>query len=183
MVFTTVASFEPEKNHELIIRSAHYLEETYHAVILFAGSGPHLEYCKAQNDQLGNTNVIFLGRRSDVTDILHASDVFLYPCNSEGMPNALMEAMMVGLPCVVSDIPQNTFLIRDGENGVAFVRGNADSLKASLLRLFARPENLSVFGSRAKKTIETEFTVASFGNRHVSVFEAVTKSSVSLKND
>ena len=46
---------------------------------------------------------VFTGDRTDVPDLLQAMDVFCFPSLYEGLPNALLEAQAVGLPCVVSD--------------------------------------------------------------------------------
>ena len=55
--------------------------------------------------------VIFLGFRSDVSEILHVVDLFCFPSLQEGLPVALMEAMAAGVPCAASKIRGNQDLI------------------------------------------------------------------------
>ena len=61
--------------------------------------------------------VMFLGFRKDVKELLKISDVFLFTTLQEGLPRSLMEAMASGLPCVVSNIRGNKDLIDDGKGG------------------------------------------------------------------
>ena len=48
-------------------------------------------------------SVILTGIRSDITDLLSAMDVFVFPSFYEGMPNTIIEAQATGLPCILSD--------------------------------------------------------------------------------
>lgn len=77
--------------------------------ILVVGDGPELEVC--QRLVAGNKRVSFVGKHADVRPALWAADVFVSSSASEGMPNAVMEAMATGLPCVISDIPAHRELL------------------------------------------------------------------------
>src|SRR5690606_11431810 len=71
--------------------------------------------------ELGIENKIYiLGSRNDVAPILKESDVFALPSKTEGMSNALLEAMALGKPCIISNIEQNTALIKNKVNGLVF---------------------------------------------------------------
>ena len=74
------------------------------AVLLLVGSGEDSEHLKEQAKTLGLVdNVMFLGARSDVPELLSALDVFVLPSLYEGLPVVLIEAEANGLPLVVSD--------------------------------------------------------------------------------
>ena len=62
-------------------------------------------------------HVFLLGYRTDIVDLLHMSDIFLFPSIQEGLPVAMMEAMAAGLPCVVSKIRGNVDLVEHGKGG------------------------------------------------------------------
>jgi len=66
----------------------------------------------------------FLGFRRDVPRLLAASDIFVFPSLQEGLPVSQMEAMAVGLPCVVSDVRGNADLVKNGQGG--FLRKPCD---------------------------------------------------------
>ncbi|WP_268877254.1 glycosyltransferase family 4 protein [Marinobacter nauticus] len=77
--------------------------------VLVVGDGPELDSCKAA---VGiSSTVRFLGKCEDVRPALWASDVFISNSASEGMPNAVMEAIATGLPCILSDISAHCELV------------------------------------------------------------------------
>ena len=82
------------------------------------GKGPEEEKLKALANHLGVSDQIhFLGFRSDIKELLTASDVFLFTTRQEGLPRSMMEAMASGLPCVASNIRGNTDLLENEEGG------------------------------------------------------------------
>ena len=56
-------------------------------------------------------DVLFLGSRNDVPDLLQAADIFLFPSIYEGLPGAVLEAQASGLPCIISDVISNEICI------------------------------------------------------------------------
>ena len=85
---------------------------------LICGKGNELDTLKKQAIELGiEKQVLFLGFRKDVKELLKISDIFLFTTLQEGLPRSLMEAMASGLPCVVSNIRGNNDLIENGKGG------------------------------------------------------------------
>jgi len=99
-----IGRFDKSKNHELLLRLASILlydNDSYHFV--FCGDGTQMlaDRCK----QLGiQSNVTLLGYRSDVENVLASLDLFIFPSYTEGQPNALIEALIAGIPVITSDI-------------------------------------------------------------------------------
>lgn len=79
--------------------------------------------------------VHFLGSRSDIPDILSELDVSVLSSLQEGMPVAISEAMLVGVPLVLSDIEPHIEASQDGKFASIFPTGNADALSKELIRL------------------------------------------------
>lgn len=72
----------------------------------------------------------------NIQERLADSDIFVLPSKWEGMPLAILEALSSGLPCVVTDIPGNNDLVKNGWNGFLFNVGDYEALAESLLYLF-----------------------------------------------
>ena len=71
---------------------------------------------KTRAEELGvQGNVQFFGQRNDVRQLLQDSDAFVFPSLYEGCPNALLEALAMGLPCVASDIEPVAEVTQGGE--------------------------------------------------------------------
>ncbi len=101
--------FTYQKNHWKIIEVFNQvLKLVPNSKLLLAGDGTTMDEINEKVNSLGiKEHVIFLGSRSDVSELLQAMDVFLLPSFFEGFCISLLEAQSVGLPCVASDvIPQ-----------------------------------------------------------------------------
>lgn len=124
------------------------------AVLVILGSGAtsldDTEHTlRLESQDLGNS-VRFLGERPEVLPYLQSADLFVFPSRREGLPNALLEAMATGLPCVASAIGGNTDLVTHGETGLLFESGNVKELARQLNRLLADPGLRARLGAAAR---------------------------------
>jgi glycosyltransferase involved in cell wall biosynthesis len=118
----------------------------------------------------------FLGLRDDVPEILRSTDVFVMPSHSEGLSNAIMEAMSSGCACIVTDVGGNPFLVQNGVSGFLFAPGDREALAAHLRRLIEDPRKRAMMGSAARKRIEAMFSWEVVGKEYVKLFEEVGRS-------
>lgn len=94
------------KNHDTIMSVAGILCQRYKQMhFVFIGEGVSEKYNEYFSNKEFKAQIHFLGYRNDVLNLLPAFDVFYFPSLTEGQPNALIEAMMMGIPIVASDIP------------------------------------------------------------------------------
>lgn len=100
-----VGMFREQKNHPFLFATIRELIKTEPSVkLLSVGNGPLFEEMKAKAKEMRiEDNVLFLGGRSDVLDLMQAMDVFVLPSLFEGFPVTMVEAQAAGLPCVISD--------------------------------------------------------------------------------
>ena len=99
-----VARLDKAKNHQTILKVASELSTEFPKII-FVLCGKNTELLRPKVDKLGlGKNVLLLGYSSDVNQILQTLNMFYFPSVTEGQPNSLIEAMMVGLPFVASNI-------------------------------------------------------------------------------
>ena len=93
------------KNHEFLLRVfSEILKIRQDAVLLLAGEGELFDATKTLAQDAGIADSVrFLGLRSDVPELMSASDVFILPSRYEGFPVVLAEAQASGLPCLISD--------------------------------------------------------------------------------
>lgn len=102
--------------------------------------------------------VAFLGLRNDIPAILAATDIFVLPSHSEGLSNALMEAMASGCACIASDVGGNRFLIQNGITGLLFPPGDRAALAAHIRRLISDPAKCAALGAAARGRIASHFS-------------------------
>ncbi len=118
----SVGRLDDNKNQVLVIRAFAALAAEYpeYRVILY-GDGPSRSKWEALTAELGlEGRVVFAGQVPDVPQRIRDAEVFILPSKQEGLPNALMEAMSLGLACISTDCPCGgpKMLIEDGRNGL-----------------------------------------------------------------
>ena len=96
-----IGRFHPDKNHQTILKVAKNILKK-HNNVFFLLIGRNVKNALSKNNV--HERIVLSEQRSDVPDILQIMDAFYFPSISEGQPNALIEAMVSGLPFVASDI-------------------------------------------------------------------------------
>lgn len=101
-----VGRFVDVKNHKKIINILEkIINHNANYILLLVGEGPLVKSIKEYIVESGMDDYVrYLGFRSDISEIMQASDVFILPSKSEGFPLTLVEAQATGLPCVISDV-------------------------------------------------------------------------------
>lgn len=133
-VLVSTGELNDNKNHKTVIQAVHRLNNLS-VKYLICGQGPLKNELLNLVQELGlEHQVMLLGYRTDIIEINHIADVFVFPSFREGLSVALMEAMACGLPVVCSDIRGNRDLIEDGKGGFLVepkdVAGFAQSIKS-----------------------------------------------------
>lgn len=118
------------------------------------------------------SRVTFTGLRHDIADILRGTDIFVLPSYSEGLSNALMEAMASGCACIASDVGGNRFLIQSGSTGFLFPAGDREALAAHIRRLVEDPVKRRNLGEQARKRILEVFSWEKVGKQYDGVFRS-----------
>lgn len=112
----------------------------------------------------------FPGYREDIPEILAQTNIFVLPSHSEGLSNALMEAMASGCACVASDVGGNSYLIQNSVSGLLFPAGDIEALRAHIKRLVDDPAKRMAIGEAARKRIEDMFSWNVVGKRYQQLF-------------
>lgn len=100
------------------------------------GVGPELEKLKTLTKKLNIENqVIFLGYRNDIKELLKSMDIFLFTTLQEGLPRSMMEAMASGLPCIASEIRGNVDLIASGSGGYLCASNSVEEFSEAINKL------------------------------------------------
>lgn len=111
-----VGRFQKVKNHSFIVKVFHSLQQAgIPASLLLVGDGPLREEIHKQAEDLGIADrVQFTGVRPDVSALMQAMDVLIFPSLHEGLPVTLVEAQTAGLPVVMSEhVPEDAVILPD----------------------------------------------------------------------
>lgn len=140
------------KRHEVALRAfAQVYRKNPAAVLVLAGEGPMRVDMERLARELGIEDAVrFLGHRSDVPNLLEAADCLLLTSRSEGVPQAIAQAMGAALPVVATAVGGVPELVHDGETGLLVAAENVDGVASALLRLLGDPELAGRLGAAAR---------------------------------
>lgn len=135
-----------QKNQKLLIEAFLQVLTKYpHLKLLIYGSGPLERELKSYVKHLNLENkVFFKGEVDDIKTAILKAKMFVLSSDYEGMPNALMEAMALGIPCVSTNCPCGgpKYLIKNEENGLLVPIKDSNKLAIAMLKLLD-DENLN----------------------------------------
>ncbi len=133
------------------------------------------ETMQAEARSLGLADrLVFIEQTRQIDQYYRAADVFALPSTREGLPNALLEAMAAGLPCVASYLPGVTDqIIEPGVNGLLVPPRDPGALMEALRTLLADPLRARELGRRGRETVVQRFSIASIGARHLEAYRSL----------
>jgi glycosyltransferase involved in cell wall biosynthesis len=166
-VFISVGSLIPRKNNEMLVKAFSSLDEQSCATLLVLGDGPELKDFEEKKYK----NIHFLGNVSNVPDYLALADYFISASRSEGLPNTVLEALSVGLPVLLSDIPSHREITSEYQTAcVTF------SLEDNGVDLVEKIMNVSELfmpgaGAEAKMKTQEKFSAAAMSSKYQSYYK------------
>ena len=126
-----------QKNQKILVSAMAQVHNTYPDVkCRIYGEGNLRAPLQAQIDELGLQDIVTLeGNVKDIHQRLADCGIFALTSNFEGLSNALIEAMQVGLACITTDYPGARELITDGETGLVVPMNDSDAVAAAIVKL------------------------------------------------
>ena len=170
--FVSVARLDDQKNLKMMI-SAFARFHGYHTnyTLTIYGEGP----CRSELEELiKNRNLedcVFLpGAKQNVWDLILNAECFILSSWYEGMPNALFEAMCLGLPCVSTRVSGAKDLIENGKNGLLVDLNDIQSMTKSLNIIAEDKQTRTELGKNAVKVFDL-LQLAVISNRWINLFK------------
>jgi glycosyltransferase involved in cell wall biosynthesis len=161
-VVGTAITFRPRKGFRMLFEAmAELRRDTPDAQLLIAGADDMPPEPAELARSLGLTDCIhLLGRRSDMPEVLAALDVFVLPSESEGMSNAILEAMAMELPVVVTAVGGAPEVVEEGVSGFLVDYPDAGAMASRLGRLFADSGLRRRVGEAARRRVVSAYSSA-----------------------
>jgi glycosyltransferase involved in cell wall biosynthesis len=151
-----VGRVDENKNHEMLIRAFAELAEEFPAyrLIIYGEGEKRKDLQKLAEEMQLSERILLPGAVEDVAEHIYKTRVFVLPSNTEGMPNTLIEAMIMGLTVVATDCPCGgpAELIQNGYNGILTPVGDISGMKDSLQFLLNNLQQADEMGINAMKT-------------------------------
>jgi glycosyltransferase involved in cell wall biosynthesis len=170
-----VANYRPIKRLDLVIDSFAPLAATDPTITLaLVGEGPLRHDLQAQIDRLGLGGRVRLhGAELDARSLYAAFDVVVQGSDSEGLPNAMLEAAAAGRAVVATAVGGTTEVVIDGQTGLTVPVGDAVALTAALRRMITDPGLRERLGTAAREHTAVTFGMDRFVTEFASLYESL----------
>lgn len=155
--FISCARLAEIKQFDLMIKAfAKIHSQLNNSILTIYGNGPQRDYLSSLADKLGLNDCVYLpGATNNIYEKLSTADIYLMTSRQEGFPNALCEAMAVGLPVVAFECHQGLRdIIDNGINGFLIQADDVDDMCSLALRLTSDDSLRKRVGNEAKNVVE-----------------------------
>lgn len=165
-----------QKGVDVLLQAWYLVQQQFpQARLIIVGTGPsqpQLE-CLAQVLDIRGS-IEFAGLQHDVAAQFHQGGLAVLPSRCEGMPNAVLEAMACGLPCVATRVSGCEDIIQHGVNGLLVEPEDYQGMAQALLTLLRDPVLAEKYGQAARATIERYYSLEHVTDIYVELYQRIT---------
>lgn len=170
-----VGRFASNKGIELLMETVTKLNEDGYRNKLFfnlVGKGPLFDKITSTYN-LPNVRYLGFASDEDLFRLYRENDIFIFPTLFEGMPTVVLEAMMAGMPVIVSDTGATAELV-DRHNGFLVEAGNLRALKTAVQQMYSySPEERRKLSEASIQKVLSRFTWEKAARKHLDLFESM----------
>lgn len=164
-----------QKGMEYFVRAAYELKKENLKIKFFIiGDGSERKPIEILIDNLGlKEDVILLGFRPDIKNVISQLDVLVLTSIYEGLPLTPMEAFSVGKAVIATDIDGTKEVVRDGYDGILVESKNQKKIAAAILNVYKDRCLLEQLGENSKKTFEEKFNLMTFKEQYLNYYKKI----------
>lgn len=171
-----VGAFHDRKDYITFVEAAKkVISQQKDICFLLVGEGKNQQQIEDMVPAEDKKNILFLGRRADVEDLVQVFDVGVLCTNSEihgeGVSNSLIEYMSLQKPVIATEGGGTNEVIEDTKNGFLIQHNGVDELAEKILYLYHHPENAKQMGEKALETINKKFLLGRMTDEFIAVYK------------
>ena len=177
IVIGFIGRIVPAKGLEYLLNALPYLKEEFKSIkLLIVGEGSLVEELKerAKKNNIFD-NILFIGRRRDIPEILASINIFVMPSIAEGLPNALLEAMAMGKPIVTTEVGGIPEIVKNGFNGLLVPPRDTLSLSKAIKELISNDRLAAKLGQAARDLVHDNLSIKAIAQKWQSLYLSILK--------
>ncbi len=182
----TTARLSKEKGIDILLRAwTDVVRQEKGIKLIIVGDGPLAGALKKLCCSLGLAeSVEFTGMIRNVTEYLRNADLFVLPSRTEGLSNALLEAMSYGLPCIATKVGGNIELIGEddrkkimpgkfiiGRNGIVVNPDDIEGISEAMLYLIRNGAEREEMGNKGRLNIEKNYSIDLTADKYIALYQ------------
>ena len=177
LIVGSVARLSKQKGLSYLIDAVAKLKsDTQKMIFLVIGDGPDKdEFVKYAKLKGVDDMICFLGFKDNARSYLKAFDLFILPSIYEGLPIAIIEAMMESKPIIATSAGAVNEMLVNGETGLIIPSKNPDAIVKSVKELIADPHRRHVMGEKARQTAKEKFNIGIMAKKTFGLYEELLK--------
>lgn len=168
-VIGIVARLAPEKDHNMLLDAFRIVRERMNQGIklVIVGGGDLREELENKAKLLSiNDDVIFLGERHDIPELLAAFNLFALSSTTEGLSITLLEAMAAELPIVATDVGGNPEIVLNDQTGLIVPAKSPDSMAQSIMKIINNKNMAEKMGEAGREMVCANFSLEAMIQKH-----------------
>jgi glycosyltransferase involved in cell wall biosynthesis len=173
----TVGRLEPSKGQRFLVHALaelHSREQEPLIRLVLVGAGPEENALRRLAEEVGLAErVTLLGARDDVAEVVAASDLFVQPSLNEGLSQALLEAMALGVPAVATDVGGTPDVLESGRTGWRVPPAQPVALADAIQQALGSPCTAATCADAARALVAQEFNLELHVARLQALYAAV----------
>jgi len=174
-IVSMVARFQPGKDYEMYLNAANViLTKRSDVTFLCVGDGDTLNAFKNLNDI---PNIIFLGIRSDIEEILNVTDISVLctdpTIHKEGISNSILESMAFGVPVIATRGGGTSEIVENDITGMLIEPHDTKTLVQKIIVLLDNENKRNEFGNVGKQVVNTKFTLEKMTQSYLDLFSHI----------
>lgn len=171
-IITHISNFRKVKRIDDVIEVFYRIQKKVNAILIMVGDGSERLKAMETCEQLGiESKVKFLGKSNQVYQILCYSDLFILPSSSESFGLAALEAMMMRVPVISTNVGGLPEVNIEGESGYLFELGDVEGMAQKSITLLNDEQKLEIMKDRAY-TLAKRFDIESVVSQYINVYKA-----------
>lgn len=180
IVFISVSRLVQSKNVILLLQAfRNLLRSCPEAKLVYIGEGPErIKLEKFINDSHMQSSVLLAGNQADVNAWLNMADVFVLPSKEECLPLSLLEALCVGLPCIVSNVGDMPLWVEHGKNGYVCAADDITLLSCLMKEAASSPQRRAEMG---ETSLQKSLCMADVPKEYCQLYQQIISNSFHVK--
>jgi glycosyltransferase involved in cell wall biosynthesis len=176
-LIANIGRLSPEKGQDIFLRAARQLLETNHDLcFVLIGIGPQQDYLQQLARQLGiASSVVFAGYRQDMQEIYNSLDLVVQSSCTEGMPNVILESLLMQVPVVATRVGGTEEVVQHGFSGLLIDANNLPQLVAGIADFLHSPQRHRDMVDKGREYVMEHFDHNRRVNRLMDVYEQVAE--------
>ncbi|MBP1696340.1 MAG: glycosyl transferase, family [Deltaproteobacteria bacterium] len=177
-VIGTIGSLVIEKGHIYLLEAARQILDVVKDLkFLIVGDGPLRKALEEKSEELGiKKDVIFMGQRKDVPELLTVMDIFVLPSIKEGLPVALLEAMAAKRPIVATRVGAIPRVIESEDIGILVEPKDISGLREALAGLIDDPGRMNLLARGGFDRVSMDFSSDGMCKHYLKLYNEITRS-------